>query len=101
MSVENITLDELKNMGVEKVMDKSLAAAKKMSKEELDVYDTIYDHLEELPITFFQKSTEELSDHFGGEVTETVRDALFWSKAELGMIDALTDELNDMADDNE
>ena len=69
----------------------------KLTDDELDVVNIIYDYIDTLPSDFFKQSVEALNKHFGGHdnlvVTENVRKYLDACKQELDEIDELVENV--------
>lgn len=75
----------------------------KLTDDELDVVNIIYDYIDTLPSDFFKQSVDALNKHFGGHgklvVTENVRKYLDACKRELDEIDEIAENVT--GDDEE
>lgn len=100
-----LTYEDLENIEIEDMVDFCEECENEMSENELEVFETILEVVDTLPLDFFQKPIEEQNEHFGGEgdnaVTETVAEALFWFRASSGAIDAMSDSLEEIISDYE
>ena len=99
--VTEITIEDIKAMSFDAVLETSTWAINKLTEEELEVFDIIAEHIDEVPLALFQKSLDEINKFYGGHddmmVNENIRLAMFWHKAELGLILAEADALEELA----
>ena len=102
MDFEKISVDELYDIDFKKMLYNEGDAEDKFTESEKEVFEAISEHVDEYPITTYQKTNEELTELFGGHddmvVTDNVREALFWECAVLGSMKATADMLNEIAD---
>ena len=107
MDYEKISYRQVAQMPAEKLMGNYLAAEKKLTDHELEVFDIIADEIDSIELRLLQEPVKSVNEYFGGHddmiVTDKIKEALFWFKAALGVMNALADTLNEIAgeDDDE